>query len=158
MKHFLRPKNKGRMKNPDAVGKAGNLVCGDVMWIYVKFGKKKGELYIKDVKFETFGCVAAIASSSIVTDLVKGKTIKEAMKIDKNKIVKSLGNLPPIKLHCSALAVNALSEAIYDYFLKNKKPIPKELKKRHERIMKEKKIIEEKYKDWIKAEEKAHQD
>jgi nitrogen fixation NifU-like protein len=127
------------------------------MWLYIKIGKdKKGEEIIKNIKFETFGCVAAISTSSIITDLAKGKTLKKAIKIDKEKIIKSLGGLPPIKIHCSVLAVDALSEAIYDYLSRKKKPIPKEIKKRHQRIQKEKKIIEEKYKEWIKIEEEMH--
>lgn len=116
---FKNPKNYGRMKNPDGVGKVGNPVCGDVMWLYIKIEKDKKEReVIKDIKFETFGCVAAIATSSIITSLVKGKTLKEALKIDKNKIVKSLGGLPPIKVHCSVLAASALDAAIKDYLSK----------------------------------------
>lgn len=94
--------------------------CGDVMWLYIKVAQnKKKEDFIKDIKFETFGCVAAISTSSIITDLVKGKTIKEAMKVSKDNIVKSLGGLPKIKYHCSILAVDALHEAIKDYQSKN---------------------------------------
>jgi nitrogen fixation NifU-like protein len=157
MKYFRDPHNYGRIKNPDGVGKVGNPVCGDVMWLYIKVGKnKKGKEIIKDIKFETFGCVAAIATSSVITDLAKGKTLENALKIDKKQIVESLGGLPPIKLHCSVLAADALFEAIYDYFSKNKREIPKELKEKHERIKKEKESIEEKYKDWTKAEEKMH--
>ena len=116
---FKNPKNYGRMKNPDGVGKVGNPVCGDVMWLYIRIGKdKKGREIINDIKFETFGCVAAIATSSIITDLVKGKTLKEALKVDNNKIVKSLGGLPVIKTHCSVLAASALDAAIKDYLFK----------------------------------------
>ncbi len=157
IQHFRNPHNYGKIKNPDGIGKVGNIICGDVMWLYIKVGKnKKEEEIIKDVKFETFGCVAAIATSSIITDLAKDKTLKEAMEISKNEVAKFLGGLPPIKLHCSILAVDALSEAIYDYLSKNKRPISKELQKRHKRIKQEKKIIEEKYKDWIKTEEEMH--
>jgi nitrogen fixation NifU-like protein len=120
------------------------------MWLYIKVGKNKsGEEIIKDIKFETFGCVAAIATSSMITDLAKGKTIKEAMKITKDSVVESLEGLPKIKYHCSVLAADALAEAIYDYLSKNKRPIPAELKKRHERIKKEKEIIEKRYKKWL---------
>lgn len=116
---FKNPKNYGRMKNPDGVGKVGNPVCGDVMWLYIKIGKdKKGREIISDIKFETFGCVAAIATSTILTELAKGKTIKEAMKINKEKIIKSLGGLPPVKKHCSVLAASALEAAIKDYLSK----------------------------------------
>jgi len=119
---FNNPKNYGRMKNPDGVGKVGNPVCGDVMWLYIKVGKnKKGEEIISDIKFETFGCVAAIATSSILTQLAKGKTLKEAVKIDKKKIIDSLGGLPPIKIHCSVLAASALNKAIENYASKKTK-------------------------------------
>ena len=156
IQHFRNPHNYGKIKNPDGVGKVGNVICGDVMWLYIKIGKdKEGEEIIRDIKFETFGCVAAIASSSIITDLAKGKTLKKAMEISKKEIVKSLGGLPPIKLHCSVLA--ALSEAIYDYLSKNKRTIPRELQKRHKRIIKEKQLIEVKYKDWTEIEERMHQ-
>jgi len=100
--------------------------------------------------FAVHNCAAAISTSSIITDLAKGKTIKEALDIDKDSIVDSLGGLPPIKVHCSVLAVDALSEAIYDYLKKNKKNIPKKLEKIHERLENEKAIIKEKYKKWIK--------
>lgn len=157
IEHFKNPHNMGRIKNPDGVGKVGNIVCGDVLWLYIKVRKdKKGREIIKDIKFETFGCVAALATSSVITDLAKGKTIKKALKLSREKIVKELGGLPPIKLHCSVLAVDGLYEAIYDYLTKQKRKIPRELEKIHQRIEKEKKLIEEKYKEWIKAEEKIH--
>lgn len=159
--YFKNPKNYGSIKKADGVGKVGNPVCGDVMWLYIKVeksasGRKKGKEIIKDIKFETFGCVAAIATSSVITDLAKGKTLEEALKIEKNKIVKSLGGLPPIKMHCSVLAADALAEAIYDYFSKRKREIPKNLEERHERIKVEKERIEERYKDWTRTEEKMH--
>ena len=122
IQHFRNPHNYGKIKNPDGIGKVGNIICGDVMWLYIKVERnKKGEEIIKDVKFKTFGCVAAIATSSIITDLAKGKTLKEVAEINKNEVVKSLGGLPPIKLHCSVLASDALSEAIYNYLSKSKK-------------------------------------
>jgi nitrogen fixation protein NifU and related proteins len=137
IKHFNSPHNYGKIKNYDGLGKVGNMICGDEMWLYIKMGKSKGgEEIIKDVKFETFGCVAAIATSSVVTDLVKGKTIEEALKFKKDDIVKVLGELPPIKLHCSVLAIDALSEAVYDYYSKSKKPMLKVLRERHEAIIK----------------------
>ena len=123
--HFRNPHNFGRMKKPDGVGKVGNIICGDVMWLYIKVGKdKKGREIIKDISFETFGCVAALATSSVITDLAKGKTLKAALNIDKKNVIKSLGDLPAIKIHCSVLAIEALAEAIYDYLSKNKKEIP----------------------------------
>ena len=152
IRHFKNPHNYGKIKAPDGIGKVGNIICGDIMHLYIKINQnKKGEEVIKQASFETFGCVAAIATSSIITDLVKGKTLKEALKITKEEIIDSLGGLPPIKIHCSVLAADALSEAIYDYLSKNKKPIPKEIQKRHQRIAKEEKIIEEKHKDWMKT-------
>lgn len=112
---FKNPHNYGRMKNPDGIGKVGNPKCGDVMWLYIKVDKKE---VIKDIKFETFGCVAAISTSSIITDLAKGKTIKKALKITKDNVVDSLGGLPKIKFHCSVLAIDALKKAIDDYLSK----------------------------------------
>ena len=148
LKHFSHPRNYGKIKNPDGAGKVGNLMCGDVMRLYIKIGKdKKKREIIKDIKFETFGCVAAIATSSVITELAKGKTIEEAIKISKADIVDSLEGLPPIKLHCSVLAIDALAEALYDYLLKNKREIPLELEEKHKRIFQEEKIIKEKYKD-----------
>ncbi len=158
-RHFENPHNYGRMAKPDGVGKVGNVVCGDVMWLYVKVAKnKKGEEVIKDIKFETFGCVAALATSSVITDLAKGKTINGALKITKSEIVESLDGLPPIKLHCSVLAADALVEAIYDYLKKNKKPISVNLEKRHQLIQKAEEATEERYHDWIDLEEQMHKD
>ena len=155
IEHFRNPHNFGRMKKPDGVGKVGNLTCGDVMWIYIKVGKdRKGRELIKDIKFETYGCVAALATSSVVTDLAKGKTLKAALKIDKKKVIKSLGGLPVIKIHCSVLAADGLAEAIYDYLSKNKKKVPKSLKLEHERIQKHLKTIETRYKEYTKLEKK----
>ena len=148
---FRNPHNYGKIKNADGIGKVGNIVCGDVMWLYIKVAKnKKGEDLIKDIKFETFGCVAAISTSSIITDLVKGKTIKEALEVTKDNVIESLGGLPKIKYHCSVLAVDALVEAIYDYFSKIGEKIPAGLQKRHEAIKKSKDIIEKRYEKWNK--------
>jgi nitrogen fixation NifU-like protein len=98
----------------------GNPVCGDLMWIYIKVGKnKKGEETLKDVKVKTFGCVAAIATSSKLTEMAKGMTLDEALKIDKEKIAKELDGLPPAKMHCSVLSMDGLRKAIEDY--RNKK-------------------------------------
>jgi len=148
LEHFQNPHNYGKIKNPDGIGKVGNIQCGDVMYLYIKIDKnKKGEETIKEVKFETYGCLAAIASSSIITDLIKGKTIAQAIDFNRQKVVDSLGGLPPIKLHCSVLAVDALLEAIHNYLTKNKKPIPVKLKERHKEIEKAKKEIKKRYKD-----------
>lgn len=117
--------------------------CGDVMWLYIKVGKnKKKEDVIKDVKFETFGCTAAIATSSVITDLAKGKTLDEALKISKNDIIKELDGLPAIKVHCSILANDALAEAIYEYKKSKKQPISEELEKIHQRNEKERQIAD----------------
>ncbi len=115
LKHFKKPLNQGVIKDADAVGEVGNPVCGDVMKIYLKIKNN----IIKDIKFETLGCAAAIAVSSVLTDLVKGKTIGQALKITKDKIVKDLGGLPPQKVHCSMLGVEALHKAIENYNKKN---------------------------------------
>ncbi|MCX8158382.1 MAG: iron-sulfur cluster assembly scaffold protein [Candidatus Diapherotrites archaeon] len=115
MKEFTKPKNMGEMKNPDAIGKAGNPVCGDVMEIYLKIEKKDNKEYIKDIKMKTFGCVVAIANASVLTQLVKGKSLEEAEKIDNKDILAQLGEVPPIKIHCSFLAIDALKDAINNY-------------------------------------------
>jgi nitrogen fixation NifU-like protein len=152
LEYFRNPRNYGEIDNPDGVGKVGNIICGDVMWLYIKVDKNdKGEEIIKDIKFKTFGCAAAIATSSMVTELAKGKTLEEALNIDRKEITSSLGNLPPVKVHCSVLASDALVEAIYDYLSKNNREIPEDLIKRHQRLQKEKEIIEEKYKQWTEG-------
>lgn len=116
IEHFRNPHNQGRIKNADAVGQVGNLACGDVMKIYLKVAlNKKNEKIIKDIKFETLGCAAAISVSSALTVMAKGKTLAEALKITKDKIVKNLGGLPPVKVHCSMLGVEALHQAIEKY-------------------------------------------
>ncbi|MBC7074365.1 iron-sulfur cluster assembly scaffold protein [Candidatus Parcubacteria bacterium] len=155
--HFKKPRNVGKMKNPDGIGEAGNLLCGDLMKIYLKIGKnEKGEDFIEDIKFETLGCIVAIANTSLLTTLVKGKTIKEALKIKKEDLIKRLGHpLPPFKIHCSVLAVDALKEAIYDYYKKKGIKIPEELEKDHQRIVKVKTQIEEKYKEFRKLEKEV---
>lgn len=123
MQHFFHPKNVGKIKNADGIGKVGNPICGDIMWVYIKVAKKKSQEIIKDIKFETLGCAAAIATSSMITELAKGKTLVEAMKITRDDVAKSLEGLPPIKMHCSNLAANALHKAIQDYSKKIKNHI-----------------------------------
>ncbi len=119
MQHFMHPKNVGKLKNADGIGKVGNPICGDVMWVFIKVGKKKikgkQKEHIKDVKFKTLGCAAAIATSSMITELAKGKTLEEAKKITRDDIATSLKGLPPIKMHCSNLAADALRLAIKNY-------------------------------------------
>ena len=115
----MRPRNQGVIKNPDGVGVVGNPVCGDIMRIYIKIGKdKKKNEFIKDIKFETLGCGAAIATSSMVTELAKGKGLKEALKVTRKDVARELEGLPPIKMHCSNLAADALHKAIENYLSK----------------------------------------
>lgn len=112
----MRPHNQGSIKNPSGVGIVGNPICGDLMKIYIRVkSSKEGRDILKDIKFETLGCASAIATSSMVTDLAKGKSIEEALKISRQDIVEALEGLPPIKIHCSNLAADALHEAIADY-------------------------------------------
>jgi nitrogen fixation NifU-like protein len=111
MDHFRNPRNIGKLENPDGVGKMGSPECGDVMCVYIKVENN----VIIDCKFETFGCAAAIASSSMLTELVKGKTIEEALKISNKEVVKELGGLPSKKVHCSLLAENGIKAAISNY-------------------------------------------
>jgi nitrogen fixation NifU-like protein len=122
MKLFMNPKNMGEIKDADGIGKVGNPHCGDIMWVYIKVGKgkKKGEEIIKEIKFKTFGCAAALATSSMITQIAKGKTLNDASKIKYKEVVDSLGGLPAVKIHCSQLATEALNKAIEDY-QKNKK-------------------------------------
>jgi nitrogen fixation NifU-like protein len=120
IEHFKHPHNQGSIPDADATGEEGNPICGDVMKIYLKIDNRKQktdsrEEYIKDIKFETLGCAAAIAVSSALTDLVKGKTLDEAMKVTKDTIVDDLGGLPVQKVHCSMLGVDALRKAIENY-------------------------------------------
>jgi nitrogen fixation NifU-like protein len=116
IQHFTKPHNQGKMKNPDGVGVVGNPVCGDIMKIYIKVGKdKKKKEFIQDIKFETLGCAAAISTSSMITELAKGKTIAEAEKISRGDVAEALEGLPPIKMHCSNLAADGLKKAIGDY-------------------------------------------
>ncbi len=111
MDHFANPRNVGEIPDADGIGKVGNPQCGDVMWLYIKV--KDGIL--TDIKFKTFGCGAAIATSSMITELAKGKTLDEAKKISRQDVAESLDGLPPTKMHCSNLAADALREAIKDY-------------------------------------------
>jgi nitrogen fixation NifU-like protein len=117
MEHFRKPKNMGVIEKADGVGKVGNPVCGDVMQIFIRVGKAKtgGKETIKDIKFQTFGCVSAIATTSMTTQLAKGMELSKARKITRDQVAKALGGLPPIKMHCSNLATEALNAAIDDY-------------------------------------------
>jgi nitrogen fixation protein NifU and related proteins len=117
MDHFQNPRNVGDMENPDGVGHVGNPVCGDIMELYIKVKNNT----ITDAKFKTFGCGAAIATSSMVTEMVKGKTIDDALKVTNSAVAEALGGLPAVKMHCSVLAEEALQSAVADYRSKVKK-------------------------------------
>jgi len=113
---FKNPHNYGKLKDYSGLGKIGNPICGDVLYLYIKINKnEKGKEIIEDISFETFGCVAALASSSVITDLAKGKTISEALKLSREDVTQELGGLPEIKIHCSVLAIDALHKAVDDY-------------------------------------------
>ena len=121
MDHFLHPRNMGAIENPSGIGRVGNPVCGDVMELYLKIKNQKSKIkndedsVISDSKFKTFGCGAAIASSSMMTEMIKGKTVKEARRLTNLAVADALGGLPPIKRHCSVLAREALDNAIEDW-------------------------------------------
>ncbi|MFA5104710.1 MAG: Fe-S cluster assembly scaffold protein NifU [Candidatus Margulisiibacteriota bacterium] len=115
MDHFKNPRNVGEIHDADGIGHIGNPVCGDIMELYIKVKDN----IISDIKFKTFGCGAAIATSSMITELVKGKSLDEALKISNRAVVEALDGLPPAKLHCSVLAEDALKSAIDDYLKKS---------------------------------------
>jgi len=115
MEHFKNPRNVGEIENADGIGEVGNPKCGDIMKMYLKI---EGDTIV-DVKFKTFGCGSAIASSSMATELIKGKTISEAMEITNKAVAEALDGLPPIKMHCSVLAEQAIKSALLDYSKKN---------------------------------------
>lgn len=117
VEHFQHPRNVGEIKDPDGVGRVGNPICGDIMEIYIKVKGNK----IDDIKFKTFGCAAAIATSSMITELAKGKTLEEAMKLTRSDVAEELEGLPPIKMHCSNLAADGLHKAIEGYLKKAKR-------------------------------------
>lgn len=114
MEHFINPRNVGEIANADGIGQVGNAKCGDIMKMYIKVHDNR----IVDVKFKTFGCGAAIASSSMATEIIKGKTLEEAMKLSNKAVAEALGGLPAVKMHCSVLAEEAIKGAIDDYKLK----------------------------------------
>ena len=111
LEHFKNPRNVGELENPDGEGTVGNPVCGDMMTIYIKVEDDR----IHDIKFKTFGCGAAIATTSMTTELAKGKTLDEALTITREQVAEALGGLPPVKMHCSNLAADALHDAVKDY-------------------------------------------
>jgi nitrogen fixation NifU-like protein len=124
MDHFSNPRNVGKIDNADGVGEVGNPTCGDIMKIYLKIDGGK----ITDVKFNTFGCGAAVATSSIATEMIKGKTLDEALKLTNKAVIEALDGLPPAKVHCSVLAEEAVKAAIADYYKKNNIPLSGEFK------------------------------
>ena len=125
MDHFRNPRNVGVIEDPSGVGEVGNLKCGDIMKVYLKIEND----IIVDVKFETFGCGSAIASSSMATELIKGKPISEAMEITNKAVAEALDGLPDYKMHCSVLAEESIQAALIDYYNKNGLELPEELKK-----------------------------
>ena len=120
MDHFMHPRNVGEIENASGVGTVGNAKCGDIMRMYLQVE----DGVITDVKFKTFVCGAAIATSSMATEMVKGKTIEEALQLTNKAVAEALDGLPPVKMHCSLLAEQALKEALEDYFTKNNLPLP----------------------------------
>lgn len=138
--HFKNPRNEGTIEDADANSKVGSPMCGDELWLYLKIEKKKGgkdagELYIKDIKFQSFGCAASVATGSMMTEIAKGKTLKKALKLRHNEITRGLGTLPRVKIHCSLLSTDALHEAIYNYYKEHGIHIPEELEKLHQKII-----------------------
>lgn len=115
IEHFTNPRNVGELENPDGLGKVGNPTCGDLMWLYLDINEDD---VIQDIKFKTFGCAAAIATSSMVTEMAIGKSIQEAYTLTRKDVAQGLDGLPPVKLHCSNLAADALHAAIEDYMKK----------------------------------------
>lgn len=128
MDHFTNPRNVGEIENADGVGTVGNAKCGDIMKMYLKIEDD----VIVDCKFKTFGCGAAIATSSMATELIKGHTVKEALALTNKVVVEALEGLPPVKVHCSVLAEEAIKTALADYYKKIGRPIDFEIEKSHE--------------------------
>ena len=124
--HYTNPRNVGKIEDASGVGQVGNPVCGDIMKMFIKVENN----VITDVKFKTFGCGAAIASSSISTEMIKGKTIEEALALKNTEVVNQLGGLPPVKLHCSVLAEEAIHEAVADYYRKEGKMTEEEIREK----------------------------
>ncbi|MBR5140340.1 MAG: Fe-S cluster assembly scaffold protein NifU [Clostridia bacterium] len=129
MDHFTNPRNVGEIEDASGVGVVGNAKCGDIMKIYLKIDDND---VITDCKFKTFGCGAAIATSSMATELIKGKTVAEALALTNSAVVEALEGLPPVKVHCSVLAEEAVKSALADYYTKIGRPIDFEIEKAHE--------------------------
>lgn len=129
MDHFTNPRNVGEIENADGVGVVGNAKCGDIMKMYLKIDEND---VIVDCKFKTFGCGAAIATSSMATELIKGRTVKEALALTNSAVVEALEGLPAVKVHCSVLAEEAVKTALADYYKKIGRPIDFEIEKDHD--------------------------
>jgi len=155
IEHFRKPHNMGKLEDYSAIGKVGNIACGDVMWLYIRVVESNGVETIEDISWETFGCTAAIATSSMVSDLAKGKTLQEAIDITNQDVAGELGGLPPLKMHCSALAADALNEAIYAYLSEHGREIPEALQARHDRVEKEVAELEKRYASFLDKEPDA---
>jgi len=152
MEHFRNPRNMGKLEDYSAVGKVGQVVCGDVMWVYIKVDEdNQGREVINDISWETYGCAAAIATSSMVSEMAKGKTLEEAIDITNQDVAEGLGGLPPVKMHCSALAADALNEAIYSYLSDKGRNIPDVLEKRHQRVAKQMEVLEKRYQSLLEG-------
>lgn len=151
MDHFLNPRHTGRLTDYDAIGEVGNIACGDVMRIFIKVEEdEKKQPCIANISFETYGCGAAIATSSITCEMAMGKTLVEALELEKKDVVTGLESLPPQKIHCSILAIDALREAIFVYLTKQKLPIPEKLALAHQTIKKSQEILKKQYESWLK--------
>lgn len=129
MDHFMHPRNVGEIEDADGVGMVGNAKCGDIMKMYLKIDDND---VIVDCKFKTFGCGAAIATSSMATELIKGRTVQEALELTNSAVVEALEGLPPVKVHCSVLAEEAVKTALADYYKKVGRPIDFEIEKDHD--------------------------
>lgn len=153
MDHFTNPRNMGELEGADGVGKVGNPACGDVMQLFLKIKEDNGHDVIKDIKFKTFGCAAAIATSSKITEVAEGLSLEEALEVENEEIADELGGLPKLKMHCSVLASDALKEAIYNYYKEQGRDIPQELKEKHKQNMEELEVTEEKREEYIDEQE-----
>lgn len=137
IEHFRNPRNQGVIEDADATGKVGSPICGDELHMSIKVGTNAaGQPFIEDIKVQSFGCAAAVATGSMITEMAKGKTLADALKLGRKDVADALGGLPVQKIHCSLLSTDALHEAIYDYYTKHGIAVPAELQKLHEAIQK----------------------
>jgi nitrogen fixation NifU-like protein len=137
IEHFRNPRNQGVIEDADATGKVGSPICGDELHMSIKVGTNAaGQPFIEDIKVQSFGCAAAVATGSMITEMAKGKTLAEALKLGRKDVAEALGGLPVQKIHCSLLSTDALHEAIYEYYSKHGIAIPPELEKLHQAIQK----------------------